>query len=218
MFSNLTGGKSRRDARLANNDATRMLDAGYADARKSYDQAYDLYEPYGASGRQAQGVYDNLLGLNGNDARAQSQGIYSSDPYAQGALNLSQNAMSRALNARGSLGGGKGLLAGERVAQENYGNWMDRYRQQGQQGLQVAGAQSGIRAAQGDMRYNHAATLAGNRINLGNAMAGTRSVGLQNVLNAGGSLFGSAASLGQGQGQSGGRAGVNNIMRLMGGF
>lgn len=92
--------------------------------------------------------------------------------------------MLKYLNARGQSGGGLANIAAQRVLQQNYGNWLDRYRDAGSQGLQATGAQAGIKTGQGDNAYGFAATKAGNAINYGNAMAQSRGIGINNLFSA----------------------------------
>ena len=124
------------------------------------------------------------MGLNGADARGEAQGMITSDPLFQGGLAQDSNALLRNLNARGQGGGGQAQLAGQRVLQQNYGSWLDRYRDAGSQGFQATNALSGVRAAQGDNAYGFAATKAGQATNYGNALASSRSIGINNLMGA----------------------------------
>lgn len=142
----------------------------------------ESFDPYVQSGAQSQSFYDNLLGLNGADARAESQGVITSDPLFQGQLGQNSNAMLRHLNARGASAGGQAALAGQRVLQSTYGDWMDRYRTGGAQGLNATNAMAGYQAGRGDLSYGYGATRAGHETNFGNAMAQSRSIGINNLL------------------------------------
>lgn len=184
FFSNLTGGDQRRDIRQGYKQANAMLDEGYGKSQGYYDQASGLFDPYMQQGGKASGMYSDLLGLNGADARSSAQGVITSDPLFQGQFPSDSNAMLRAMNARGQGAGGVAALAGQRVLQQNYGQWMDRYNQAGQQGFQAANAMSGIKAAQGDNAYGFAATKANNAMGQANAMGATRNVGMNNLLGA----------------------------------
>lgn len=183
FFDNFSGGSSRRDIRASQAKADTALQQGFTQSQGYYDQAANSLNPYAQSGQQANTFYNNALGLNGDAARSQAQGTITSDPLWQGKLAEDQNQMLRYLNARGESGGGKALLAGQRVLTQNYGDWLNRYRDQGQQGFQATGQQANIRTAQGDNAYGYGATKAGMATNYGNAMAGTRSTGLNNLLN-----------------------------------
>jgi len=182
FFSSFTGSAQRKDIRNANNQANAALDKGYADSQGYYGQAASAYDPYVEAGSKGQDTYNALLGLNGADARSSAQGMLTSDPLFQGGLAQDSNALLRNLNARGASGGGQAQLAAQRVLQQNYGTYLDRYRDAGQQGFQATGAQSNVRAAQGDNAYGYGATKAGQAINYGNAMASSRNIGLNNLL------------------------------------
>jgi len=162
------------------------LEQGYGQSQQRYDQAFDQFNPYAQQGGAANAMYGNLLGLNGADARDQAQGVITSDPMFQGAMGQQSNALLRQLNARGASGGGQAHLAAQRVLQSNYDNVLNRYAGAGQQGMQAAGAQAGIRTAQGDNAYGYGATRAGNAINYGNAMASAKGIGVNNLLALGG--------------------------------
>lgn len=182
FLSNLTGGDQRSDIRKGYKQANAFLDEGYGQSQGYYDQASGLFDPYLQQGGNAARMYADLLGLNGADARTSAQGTLTSDPLFQGQLASDSNAMLRNLNARGQGAGGLSAIAGQRVLQQNYGNWLDRYNQAGQQGLQAAGAKGNVLAAQGDNAYGFAATRANNALGQANAMASTRNVGMNNLM------------------------------------
>lgn len=184
FLSNLTGGDQRADIRKGTKQALGDLATGYGQSQGYYDQASGLFDPYMQQGGQAAQMYADLLGINGADARAAAQGVLTSDPLFQGGLAQDSNALLRSLNARGQGAGGLAALAGQRVLQQNYGNWLDRYNQAGQQGFQAAGAKGNVLAAQGDNAYGYGATQANLRMGQANALAGTRNVGANNLLGA----------------------------------
>lgn len=181
FLDNLTGGASRRDLRAAQAQSDQALQQGFDQSNQRYDQAAGMLDPYARGGQQGQEFYNNLLGLNGADARATSQGVITSDPQWSGKFAADSNAMLKYMNARGQGAGGAAALAGQRVLSQNYGNAMDRYMQLGQQGMQATGQQAGIRQQQGDNAYGYGATRAANYQNMGNALAGTRSTGINNI-------------------------------------
>jgi hypothetical protein len=186
FFSSFTGSAQRKDTRNANAQATNALSKGYADSQGYYNRASASYDPFVSSGGKANDTYNALLGLNGAEARGTAQNMITSDPMFQGGLAQDSNALLRNLNARGQGGGGQAQLAGQRVLQQNYGNWMDRFRDAGRDGFQATGAKANVLAAQGDNAYGYGATRAGQAINYGNALAGTRSIGVNNLLNLAG--------------------------------
>lgn len=182
FLGSLTGSSQRKDLRVAQTNANAALDKGYADSMARYDQAAGLYDPYAQQGRQANDFYYNALGLNGAEAQTGAVDTLTSNPLFQGQLGQESNALAKLLNARGASGGGLANIAAQRVFQQSAGNWLDRYRDAGQQGFQATNAQANIRAGQGDAAYGYGATKAGNQINFGNALAETRNVGVNNLI------------------------------------
>ena len=184
FFSNLSGGQQRSDIRRSTAQANSMIDQGFNESQGYYDQAAGLYDPYTQQGGKAATMYADLLGINGGDARSEAQGVLTSDPLFQGGLAQDSNALLKQLNARGQSGGGLANIAAQRVLQQNYGSWLDRYNQAGQQGFQATNALAGVRAVQGDNAYGAAATKAGLALGKGNALASTRNTGINNLLGA----------------------------------
>lgn len=182
LLGSFFGSDQRKDLRNAKGQADAALQQGYDGAYGDYTAAGDMYQPYAQSGQQANQFYSDALGLNGDDARSTAVNTMTSNPLFQGQLGQESNAMARILNAQGASGGGKAQLAGQRVFQQNAGQWLDRYNNLGQQGMQATNAMAQMRQARGDLSMNFAATKAGNEINHGNAMAANRSVGINNLM------------------------------------
>ena len=183
FFDDFMGNSQRDDLQAADAEASLALSRGYKNQKKFYEQAYGLYDPYAERGNAADEFYSNALGLNGTEPQTAAVNTLTSNPLFQGELGQESNALARLLNARGASGGGQAHLAAQRVFQSNAGNWLNRYRDMGQQGLQVAGQQAGIRTAQGDNAMGYGSTKAGQAINMGNAMAGSRGIGINNIFN-----------------------------------
>lgn len=183
IIGSFFGGDQRKDIRNASAKATKELDTGYAGANDYYNQAYGLYEPYAQQGQADQTTYRNALGLGTQAEQQAAQERYLSDPMQQAQLGQASNQLLRNLNAKGA-GAGVQALGASRVASEQYGGWLNRLQGLGQQGLQVAGAQSGVRQGQGDLRWNLAGSKAGNAINTGSAIANSRTQGVNNLLGA----------------------------------
>jgi len=186
LWGSFWGSDQRKDLQRANAEATQHLETGYNNARDDYTSAEGYYSPYAESGTKANQFYSDALGLNGDAARSTAIGTLTSNPLFQGQLGQDSNAMARLLNAQGASGGGKAQLAAQRVFQQNAGNWLDRYANQGAQGLTATNAMAGLRQARGDLSYGYGATRAGQAINMGNAMASSRNVGLNNLFKLGG--------------------------------
>ena len=182
FFSDFTGASARSDINKANKNANAALDQGYNTSQGYYDKAAGSFDPYVSSGTAGQKMYGDLLGLNGTDARSSAQGIITSDPLWSGKLGEDTNAVLKNLNARGMGASGTAALAGQRVLLQNYNDVLDRYQGMGQTGLSATGQRAGVLTGQGDNAYGFGATKANQALQYGNAMAGTRNTGLNNVL------------------------------------
>jgi hypothetical protein len=184
FFDNLFGSAQEDTLRQADAEAKRSLNKGFKQQNQRYDEAYGLYQPYAEQGREANDFYYNALGLGTPEQQTTALNTLTSNPLFQGQLGQESNALARSLNARGASGGGQAQLAAQRVFQQNAGNWLNRYRDLGGQGLQVTGQQAGIRTAQGDNAYGHFGNQAGRAINTGNAMAQMQTNSANNLMNA----------------------------------
>lgn len=185
FLSSFFGGDQRDDIRKASKQANAYLDQGYNSAQGYNEQAYNELEPWANEGLAANQTYQQAIGLGTPEERATAQERYFSDPAMQGVLGQQTNALLRKFNSTGSgTGGGRLALAGARVGMENYGGWLNRLQGLGSQGGQYATGQAGIRQGQADTAWGYGATKAGNSINTGNAVAGTRNIGLNNLLGA----------------------------------
>jgi hypothetical protein len=201
FFDDFTGASSQRDLRRGRDAQLNALMAGETEAGgyldRSHTDARGLLDPFIASGRGYQSMYDDLMGLNGPEARARAQETISSDPMWQGQLGLAQNAAQRALNARGMGGSGTAALAGQRVLAENWGNVLGRYQQGGQQGMTAAGAGADLTSRYGSDRagltFGAAQQRAGVEGSFANSMAANRGTLMNNILGVG-SLAVSAAT------------------------
>jgi hypothetical protein len=203
FFSNFFGGDSRRDIRDGQAQANQMLTQGRDEAQGRYDTGYEeskgYIDPYIESGQRGSEFYDDLLGLNGDDARDAAQGILESDQGFQGQLGESQNAMLRHMNARGNSNSGAGALAGARVARQGYTQQLGAYGNRAAQGYQAAGAGANLATGYANnsaqLQYGTAQQKAANQISSSNAIGQTRNTGMNNMLGiAGLGLKGYAAA------------------------
>lgn len=188
ILGSFLGSDQRKDITAANNQANQYLDTGYNAANGYYNQAVNSYNPYVQSGTAANSFYSNALGLNGTDAQSSAISTLTSNPLFSGQLSADSNALSRTLNAQGASGGGKAQLAAQRVFQSTASNWLDKYNQLGQQGLSATNAQSNALMGQGDMTTNYYGTKAGNAVQYGNALANSRTTGINNILGLAGTV------------------------------
>jgi hypothetical protein len=190
LWDDFTGASARSDLKKSKTQSDAALSTGYAGQQQDYTTAANSFDPYVEAGGKANAFYNDALGLNGADARTAAQSTITSDPLWSGGLATDQNAAYKALNARGMGASGAAMLAGQRVLTQDYGNWLDRYRDQGAQGFQATGQQAGVIQGRGNNAFNYGATQAGNDISYGNAMAANRNVGINNILGVVGAATG----------------------------
>lgn len=189
FFDAFTGSAQRQDLQSGNDAAMASLKSGVDAANTRYQQGIEAFQPYADMGKQGQAdqnFYRQAIGLGTDQERAAAQGRYFSDPVFQKITGDQQNMMMRNLNARGLGGSGVAAAAGSKIAYGNYGGWLDRVKGSGDQNLaygwQGTQGQAGIRQQQAGMEYGYGATKAGNDISYANAMAGTRSIPINNMM------------------------------------
>jgi hypothetical protein len=193
LWDDFTGASARSDLRSGRTSQLNALAAGESAASgqlaEGYSTARGMIDPFIASGRGNQQMYDDLMGLNGPEARARAQGVVSSDPQWTGRLGADQNAAMRGLNARGLGGSGAAAIAAQRVLTERYGDVLGRYQQGGQQGMAAAGAGADLSSRYGSERagltYGNAQQQAGVEGNYANAMAAGRGTFANNLMGLG---------------------------------
>lgn len=189
FFGSLFGGDQEKILKKGRKAALGEIDTGYNEALPRIEEAFNLYQPFAESGRQANTAYTNLLGLNGADAQRSSQDIYFQDPAQQQILSQKTNNLLRQLNARGGTYGGRAALAGARAGLENYNSYLDRVGGLANTGGQFVGQQATLRAGQGDMAYGRGLTKAGVETNSANALAQNKSTSVNNLLGLGSTLL-----------------------------
>lgn len=191
FFDDFTGKSAREDLKKGAKASNAALDQGYAGLQQNYNQAYDLYSPYAQSGQAGNAMYSNAIGLNGHDAQQQVVNQFAgSDPFRQFNEDNSNRATARQWNANGAYDSGASRLASARVNQErgsqDWNAMLDRWGNMGQQGFQATGAQAGIKTGLGDSAWGYGTTKAGQATNQANAMAQSRGILTNNLLQVAG--------------------------------
>jgi hypothetical protein len=191
FFSDFLGKSQQKDLANSKAQADAALGQGYGTAQGNYKTAQGMYDPYRQQGQQANALYGNALGLNGVDAqKAFGANFAASDPFRQQNADFANNSLMRQYNARGMGNSGTAALATQRASLErgsqDYNNYLNRLQGQGQQGFQATGAQAGLEQGMGDLAYGYGQQQAGNAINYGNALAQSRSIGVNNLMGMGG--------------------------------
>lgn len=190
IFDNWDGGQSRSDIYDGQGKAKQIIHNGMRTGQdwlnRTHRRSMGYLNPYIQSGLEGSEYYDDLLGLNGWRSRDDAQDMLMRDKAFQGKLGQDQNAMLRAMNARGNSNSGAGALAAERVFQQNYGDVLNRYAGRAQQGYQAASQGAGLATQYGrdsaNLQFGGRQQIAQNAITSANAIAGTRGTGMNNLL------------------------------------
>lgn len=227
IVDGFTGKAQRKDLEAANAKATGALTTGRDNALGDYGSAQRMFDPYAQQGQKANALYADSVGANGLGAQQQAFSQYAgSDPFRAANQQYAAQADRNMYGARGWTGNSS--LAAARASQErgatDWNNHLMRLGGLGQQGYQATASQAGLQQGMGDLKYGYGQQMAGNAINYGNAMAGTRNIGMQNIMGLGGLALGAVGAFG-GLGALGGAAGGlgshvsnNSVNRLYGGF
>ena len=136
----LSGLSGNRAARQAAEQQRAAAAASLAENQRQFNIGQQNLAPWLRSGRAALGEQTALMGLGG-DTEGAMRSLQTSPGY-QFRMGQGQNQLTSGLSARGGMGSGKGMAAGQRFAQgfasNEYGN---RLAQLG--GMSSAGLQTG---------------------------------------------------------------------------
>jgi hypothetical protein len=150
--------------------------------------------PYAEGGVNANRLIGNALGVNGADAQREYYSGFQTDPGFQSEVDAGLRGIEGSANGRSGLYSGSTLKAlqgyGQGKMGQAYNNRLNALMGYGQQGMQAAGQQAQMASQYGgdrmNLEYGYGQQQAGNRINLGNAMAANRNTGINNLLGIGG--------------------------------
>ncbi len=125
--------------------ATQQYQAGEDRALGQFRRNY--FDPYSRAGDQGINMLAAALGLRGPGGTAAAQRAFRVGPGYQFALDQGLQGVDRGASAKGLLGSGNAAMAlndyAQGVANQEYGNWLNRLTGLGSQGLQAAGGQTG---------------------------------------------------------------------------
>jgi hypothetical protein len=182
-----------------------IINTGEGKSAGAINSAIAGYQPWVDSGKNANTMYGNALGLNGAEGNAAATGAFQTGPGYDFALKQGEQAAQRAASAGGMLASGNTLAAlteyGQGTANKEYGSWLDRLMGVSNTGLQATGAQAG---GYGDLANLYQST-AGDRLGLESSIAQGR-MGNNNQVATGkeagaaakGNLLGNLVGLGSG--------------------
>lgn len=221
LFDDFLGKSQKRDLQSGKANADRAMQQGYDEAagigRDYYDKSTSYLAPFIDRGNRAGSMYDNALGVNGRGAQRQFMASYAdNDPFRQQNLDAATQAIRRQYNARGMDTSGNALLAAARASQErgstDYNAYLNRLQGAQGQGAQFASQGAGMAGQFGNalmgMRYGYGQQQAGNDISYANALAASRTAGIQNLMGLGGAALKAYAGSGFGAPAPGGGAGA----------
>lgn len=142
-----------------------QIDAGVSNANQDLNTALGLYGPLTSTYSKGVNMYADALGLNGSAGNANATSAYQAGPGYQYATDQAIQALERRAGAQGRLGSGQtgldtlGAVYG--LANQDYGNWLDRLS--GYNGLagQAADSQANIYSNMAGMDYGAGTAKAG---------------------------------------------------------
>lgn len=128
------------------------------------DRGIAGFNPWADTGRNANTMYSNALGLGGEAGNEAATGAFQAGPGYQFAMDQGTKAALRGASAGGLLASGNTLTAltqyGQGLADQEYGSWLDRLNGMSQTGLQAVGQQQqGYNAAAGMIQNSNANRL-----------------------------------------------------------
>jgi hypothetical protein len=158
--------------------------------RQQYEQTRSDLEPYRDVGGNALSRYQNLLGMNGQDAYQSSLNDYQQSPFLSQLVKDTQRGVDASSAARGGLFSGSTAQAiGDRTGQLYLGDFNNYLSRVG--GLVDTGASAATQT--GQFGANAASGRANAAQQAGNAQAGgfiNMANGVNNALSQGASLYG----------------------------
>lgn len=196
--------------------ALAALGPAYTKAVGRYDKNY--YDPYSTATQGAPQMQANALGLGGASGNEAATGAFQAGPGYQFALDQGLEALNRNAASRGMLSSGNNtqdiLKYSQGLANQEYGNWLNRLGDFSQLGLSSAAGQTGRQNSLASLDYGYGQDQAGVYSNTANNISSLlkpqqqQQSGLGSAiaggLNLGGSLLGAYAGGPAGAGLGGG--------------
>lgn len=189
---------SGKDAADAAEEAARLQAAGgdraLAENRRQFDIGQENLAPWLAAGRGALAEQQTLMGMGGDTAGAMR--ALQSTPGYQSRLLQGQRSNAAGLSARGGMGSGKSLVAGNMFNQEfasnEYGNRLNQLAALSGTGQSTANTMGGLGANYATQQGNIYTGVANAQGAAGMAGANARQSGLLGILNIGAKAYGAA--------------------------
>jgi hypothetical protein len=181
IFGNNTGGtQAATQAALLQQIAATQANGDLQTAanKATADFATNYYDPYSATGTNANTMYANALGLNGPTGNTTATNAFQVSPGYNFALQQGTQALDRSAAGGGTFGSGNAAIAldqyGQGLANQQYGNWLTNLQGLGQQGLAAATGQTGreqsLANIQTGLGQNQANVITGAATNAANGL------------------------------------------------
>jgi len=201
FFGSLFGTDQQRDLANANAQATAALSGGRKRARREYTtgltNALGRINPYEEGGREGFDLYRGSIGAGGPEGYRRAYETFQADPFLAGSEAAAQGDLDRLFaryNNRGYADAGTSRRA---IADASMGAYdrrvadmRNRWQGLGERGQGVAqfgaGLESDMGNRLGDLEYGYGQQRAANDISYGNALAASRSIPINNLLNIAG--------------------------------
>jgi hypothetical protein len=194
---------------MGQQQALGALGPAYEKAQGRY--ATNYYDPYSQATSGAAGMQANALGLGGAEGNKAATEAFRAGPGYQFALDQGLQALNRNAASRGMLASGNNtqdiLRFSQGLANQEYGNWLNRLGDFSRLGLGAAQGQTGRQSDLASLDTGYGNAQAGIYTNTANNISDImgrnqqqRQSGLGSAiaggLNLGGSLLGMAGGLG----------------------
>lgn len=185
-WDDFTGKSARNDLAAGKDAANKEITGGETAGRADYDAGIARLDPYATGGEQGLDAYLASLGLRGTQAQQEVQGRYMADPIQNALMDRITKANTRQQTGRGMGNSGAATQSLTNALLASWGSYQDRLKGVGDTGVQAAGGQSTLEAGKGDMAFGAGQQRAGIDIGSANALAASRSTGVNNILAAAG--------------------------------
>jgi len=182
FIQDFMGTTGRGDINAAKGRADSDLRTGYNTGRSDIGGAIDRLNPIAAGGQSAYARLLASLGVNGAAAQGGVEGEYMADPIQNQLMDRITKANTRAFTSRGMNNSGAATQSLTNSLLANWKQYQDQLSGAAAPGIAATGQQAGLQKDQGDMAYGYGATQAGNDINYGNAIAATRTQGINSLV------------------------------------
>lgn len=153
-----------RGLRTGEERASGLLDSGLSTATDYYTNAGKLYDTWASTGRDANAMFGNALGLGGQEGYDAATSAFRTTPGYQFAVESGLDAIDRRAASRGMLGSGNTNLDTIRFSQgladQQWQNWLNNLNTASGSGLTATTNQAGIQTGLGDLNFNTGATKA----------------------------------------------------------